>query len=173
MNDADRVRGVVREAARLSLDACYYDDRLQARVIYVHGSERPGCVENVATAIAARVVERLAAPAAPTPEPTYGVKRRTRAQLVALVGENGADNYISFETPNDPEATIPADEIEALASAAWDGGRGNDPLLRLLRRLHPGDPVVGHIDARARANGFVQAGSDERLPDDTTLAGDR
>lgn len=31
-------------------------------------------------------------------DPTYN--GRTRAQIVALVGENGADNYISFRVPD-------------------------------------------------------------------------
>lgn len=60
-------------------------------------------------------------------------------------------------------ATIPDDEIDALATAAWDSGRGNDRLVRLLRRIAPGNGVLATLDARARASGYVQAGSDELL----------
>jgi hypothetical protein len=60
---------------------------------------------------------------------------------------------------------IPADEIEALATAAWSQGRGCDALVRLLRRIDPDNEVIRTLDARAREHGYLQAGSDERLPD--------
>lgn len=60
-------------------------------------------------------------------------------------------------------ATIPDDEIDALATAAWDSGRGNDRLVRLLRRIAPSDRVLVTLDARARGAGYVQAGSDEPI----------
>lgn len=57
------------------------------------------------------------------------------------------------------------EELEALSRAAWNQGRGDDALVRLLRKLAPGDEALRILDARARDNGYVQAGSDERLPE--------
>lgn len=61
-----------------------------------------------------------------------------------------------------PGATL--EEVEALSRAAWDKGRGDDALVRLLRKLAPGDETLRILDARARENGYVRAGSDERIP---------
>lgn len=60
-------------------------------------------------------------------------------------------------------AEISDDEIEALSVAAWSQGRGCDPLIRLLRKLAPGDETLKILDARARQNGYVKAGSDESI----------
>lgn len=60
-------------------------------------------------------------------------------------------------------AEIGAGDIDALATAAWNAGRGDDRLIRLLRKIAPRNETLAHLDARAREYGFVQAGSDERL----------
>lgn len=56
-------------------------------------------------------------------------------------------------------AEIGAADIDALATAAWAAGRGDDRLIRLLRKIAPKNEVLAHLDARA------QAGSDERMPE--------
>lgn len=56
----ERTREVVREAAKQEINVCYYDDGLQARAIWVHGTTRLGCVCAVANAIAERAAKQLA-----------------------------------------------------------------------------------------------------------------
>lgn len=62
-------------------------------------------------------------------------------------------------------AEISDDEIEALSTAAWNQGRGCDPLIRLLRKIDPGNETLAILDSRARDHGYIQAGSDERSPE--------
>lgn len=58
--DRERVRSVVRDTARHAIDSCYYDDRLQARTITVHGEKTTGCVAEVSERIATRAADQLA-----------------------------------------------------------------------------------------------------------------
>lgn len=53
------VREVVRRAVESGVDSCRYDDRLQARVLTVHGEAAPGSVRHTAAAIADCVAAQL------------------------------------------------------------------------------------------------------------------